>query len=398
MTTYIDPLSSAHKENLAIIGIGKLGLSMALLFEAAGHKVTGIDILQDYVDALNEKRFYSDEPGITQALKKSLHFHASTQLKKVVMDKRIRILLIVLPTTSEEENSYSTHHINALLKEIQKYKQPFPKHLIIVSTTPPGYCQSIAKEMWQSNYHICYHPEFIAQGNILHDLKHPHFLLIGRDKDSPQTQKEEIRVDQTLLSICHSQSPIYHTPLLSAEIAKLAINCYLSMKISFANSIGDLATHTQQSPEEILAVIGADKRIGDKYLRYGYGYGGPCLPKDNQTLQQYAEKKNIPLILCAATANANKEHLNFQKNQLLQQYKNKKDIVFSHISYKKSSMIIEQSQALALAKLLAKEGKNVTIKERKRVIEQTKKQYGNLFTYQAATPPFHKEYSQSRPE
>jgi nucleotide sugar dehydrogenase len=169
---------------------------------------------------------------------------------------------------------------------------------------------------------------------------------------------------------------------LSAEIAKLATNCFLTMKISFANSIGDLAQTAGADEEKILAAIGADSRIGHKYLRYGFGYGGPCFPRDNRALQLYADRFGMRLPLSAAADEINHMHLQFQVRQWISRTSEGETVVFEEVSYKKGTSQIEESQKLKLAAALASNKRNVIIKDSPKVVEQVRSLYGNLFTYQ----------------
>ena len=154
------------------------------------------------------------------------------------------------------------------------------------------------------------------------------------------------------------------------------------MKIAFANSIGDLSKKVGAEHERVLRAIAGDKRIEGRYLNYGFGYGGPCLPRDNQALNSYAMQIGAPLYLSAATQLANKAHLLFQKAQYLAQHNPEERIVFDCVTYKPETDLIEKSQPLALARMLAEEGRKVTIRERSQVIEKIKAEYPNLFTFE----------------
>jgi UDP-glucose 6-dehydrogenase len=170
--------------------------------------------------------------------------------------------------------------------------------------------------------------------------------------------------------------------LVDAEVTKLAVNCFLTTKIAFANAVGDLVKSLSGNQNNVLEAIGSDSRIGDKFLKYGYGYGGPCLPRDNRALIASAKNNNLTLHISEATDLANYTHLQFQKNEALGLYTNNDIITFNDVTYKSNSNIIEESQKLELAVLLAKEGKKVLIKDNKDVLEQIKKVHGNLFYYE----------------
>jgi UDPglucose 6-dehydrogenase len=167
------------------------------------------------------------------------------------------------------------------------------------------------------------------------------------------------------------------TPI-EAEIAKISINCFITSKITYANMIGDLLISKNINPSNVLNAIGSDTRIGNKYLSYGFGFGGPCLPRDNKALYIYSKNNNFNFRICETTDILNYEHLLFQFNSII---KYKTDYEFTYITYKDSSDILEESQKLKLAIMLVDAGINVTIKERSYIINILKDLYRNKFTY-----------------
>jgi UDP-glucose 6-dehydrogenase len=152
------------------------------------------------------------------------------------------------------------------------------------------------------------------------------------------------------------------------------------MKISFANSIGDLAMECGAEPEKILAAIGSDSRIGIKYLKYGFGFGGPCFPRDNQALNKFASDVFKPLLLSEATIKVNQDHLDHQFNQILKSGEN--PVYIDHVTYKKGTDILEESQQLALALRLAQSGRKVIIRDSRGVREKLEQTYPGLFQFE----------------
>ena len=365
------------KKKIGVIGVGKLGLCMALLFEEAGYEVIGVDVFEDYVETLNKKTFRSKEKEVNESLTRAQHFRATTHIHEVLVDD-IDTLLVIVPTTTSSEMVYTYAAAEKVLQALETFGQRIkPVNFVMVSTTPPGYCEKVAARIASLNYQVVYHPEFIAQGTIMENLRTPDILLIGHDPSQSTSTLEA-----TLHTICTNTPQIHSMSLLSAEIAKLSLNCFLTMKIAFANAIGDLSLQVDAEHKKILKAIAGDKRIEARYLNYGFGYGGPCLPRDNQALNYYAMQEGVPLYLSSATQTANKAHLLFQKSQYLKKFSPKDPIVFEGVTYKKETDMIEQSQSLALAKILAEEGRKVIIRDRPSVIKQIKKEFGDLFTFE----------------
>ena len=147
--------------------------------------------------------------------------------------------------------------------------------------------------------------------------------------------------------------------------------------------IGDIANKTPDTDvEKILEAIGSDSRVGLKCLKYGYGFGGPCFPRDNRALGTYAKMVGIKPFICESTDNYNKEHCLIMVDELL--YKNLDTYVIQDVVYKPKCLvdIIEESQPLEIAKNLVKHGKKVIIRDRKSVINIVLQKYGNMFEYE----------------
>lgn len=364
-------------KKIAIIGIGRLGLCLALNIEKAGYSVLGIDVSEKYVAAINSKSFHSAEPYVNEYLSASKNFVVSTHIQEI-FEKEYNIIFLVLPTPSKSSGEFSHHYIDEVIENLAKYgKQPITKHLVINSTCMPGYCDSIKEKLSALNYTLTYNPEFIAQGSIIKDQQYPDQVLIG------ETDAEVGDMLQTIYSkICKNTPRYCRMSLLSAEITKLATNCFLTTKISFANAIGDIATKVGAEPEKILEAIGADSRIGNAYFKYGFGYGGPCFPRDNKAFTQFAANNNYAMLISEATDKTNKTHHDFLVEQWKLKFEKSEQIIFDSVTYKKGTDIIEESQQLQLAISLAKAGHQVVIKESSTVIKLLMDAYSNLFTYQ----------------
>ncbi|GAA0876860.1 UDP-glucose/GDP-mannose dehydrogenase family protein [Wandonia haliotis] len=362
-------------EKLAVIGIGRLGLCFALNAEKSGYEVIGIDVNQEYVNQLNAKTYSSPEPLVNEYLSASCNFSSYTDIK-VIEQEQVNIIYIIVPTPSQHDNSFSHSYIESVVSQLMELKKPEElKHIIIGATVMPGYCNELSVKMKDWNYSISYNPEFIAQGSIMRDQQNPDQILIGEGHPDAT-----IFLKNLYARMCIS-SPEYHVmDTLSAEITKLATNCFLTMKISFANSIGDLIKRTGGDEDKVLSAIGADSRIGSKYLGYGYGFGGPCFPRDNQALLYFAKEQKMTLPLSEATIEVNKNHLQFQYEQLLRE--NREEFVFDYVTYKKNTDIIEQSQQLELAVKLANTGKKVILKNSNHIKHSIELMYPGLFYYE----------------
>ena len=374
----ITHLAFAQTDNISVIGIGRLGLCTALCFEKAGYNVLGVDVQQNYVDQINNKTLNSSEPNVCNYLKTSKNFRATTSLDEALNFADIYFIIVPTPSTPYQE-AYDHSMLSKLLFEINKRKVE-NKHVIICCTVFPGYVRNVAKHLLQDckNISVSYNPEFIAQGNIIYGFENPDMVLIGQGS----VQAGDI-LEKIYFKTCKNKPQICRMSAESAEITKLSINCFVTTKIAFANMLGDAADQTPGADKnDILNAVGKDSRIGSKYLKPGYGFGGPCFPRDNRALGSYIKKIGIAPLIPQATDNANKLHAKFMAERLLAQ--NLEQYVFEDVNYKDNCevIILEESQKLAVAQEIAKQGKRVLIRDKKNVISEVQQKFGNLFEYQ----------------
>jgi len=361
-------------KSISVIGIGKLGLCLALNLEKAGFEIIGIDKDPSYVDLINKKNLVSYEPFVQEYLKSAKNFHATTDFCECLKSE---VIFIIVPTPSLQDGRYDHSLVDSVIEQFVKLgNQTSKRHIVVSSTVQPRYCDKIAKQIEPFNYTLTYNPEFIAQGSIIQDQQYQDMVLIG------ERSKEAGDVLETIYKqMCKNDPFIHRMKLLSAEITKIALNCFITTKISFANSIGDLSETVGAETEKILSAIGSDSKIGSKCLKYGYGYGGPCLPRDNRALWIFGKENGIDLLISKTTDDSNEQHLKFQFEQL-SNYSKQNSITFEGVTYKKGTVILEESQSLRLAIKLANNGYKVRIKDKEVVIDELKKRYGTLFDFE----------------
>ena len=372
------PLSALTHNSITIIGIGKLGLCVALHFEKAGYNVLGVDINPSYVASLNDKTFTSLEPQVTQLLQNSTRFRATCSLDEGLEFSDVYYIMVDTPTTQSKE-AYDHKNVNKVLSEINKRKVTH-KHIIIGSTIFPGYVRNTGIPLIKDCTHtsLSYNPEFIAQGCVMCGLDYPDIVLIGEG-----SKEAGDIIEQFYHTCCLNKPRICRMSPESAEITKLAVNCFITTKISYANMIGDIAEKTPGANKfNILAAVGGDKRIGNSCLKPGYGFGGPCFPRDNRALGYYAEKMGVIPHIPEATDNANKFHTQFMIKQLLEE--GKETYTFEKVGYKEDCAVplIEESQKLVIAAALAKAGKKIVIIDTEPLIQEVRKVFGDDFKYQ----------------
>jgi len=371
-------VSIADEKKITIIGCGRLGLCLALCFDRAKYDVLAVDIFPDYVRKLNDRTFDSKEPRVNEFLQaEGCTLNATCDIKAGIEHSDILYVLVDTPSTGGNRH-YDTSKLGNVLAAInaQKLKD---KHVIIGCTIMPGYIHNIAKHLLRDceNVTISYNPEFIQQGDIIRGFLNPDMVLIGEGCKEIGDHMVNLYGD-----VCENTPVMGRMAAESAEICKIAINCFITTKISYCNMVGDIADRTPGAEKnEILQAVGADSRIGTKCLRPGYGFGGPCFPRDNRALGGYAKSIGIDPKIPIATDEYNDYHTQIMIKSKLAEGKD--EYTFSDVAYKPQCPvpIIEESQKLAVAAGIAKAGKKVTIEDRDFIIACVRAEFGSLFEY-----------------
>jgi UDPglucose 6-dehydrogenase len=354
---------------------------MALNLDRTGFRVLGIDNDRERVRLIEGRAIASSEPGVEGALSGAGEIRFADGIG-AIREFDPEIVFVAVHTPTVEEGGYDHSHVNGVLEKLFALDWPHDRvEVALMCTVLPGYCDSKAEFASSHGFALSYTPGFVAQGSVMRDQQCPEQILIGEaDAIAGDTLARVLR------AMCRNDPPVRRMSRLSAEIAKLALNCALTMKIAFANAIGDLATCAGGDPEPILDVLGGDSRIGGKFLKYGYGFGGPCFPRDNRALNFFARHHNCELLQASATDEMNKRHLAFQLRDLLRRYGEGEPIHFSDVAYKPGTEILDESQSLALAVQLARAGRKVVIHESPAVVAELRARFGDLFEYHGAAP------------
>jgi UDPglucose 6-dehydrogenase len=376
---------------IGVIGAGRLGLTFALLCEKVGYSVFVSDIRKGYVYNLNQRFSNSNEPSVQKMLLEVRNFSATTNNIEIIEQCDIIFTFVATPSTTE--GNYDTTAVFEVVNdfyEASRLEIPlYGKKFIVGCTTNPGDVDQVQKKLSKLKVQVAYNPEFIAQGEIVKGLKESDIVLIGTDHQELSNDLIKIYTKiQTTVVNAHIMS------CKAAEITKIGINCFLTTKISYANMMGDILSKSNLDNEitNVLEAISSDSRVGKKYMKYGFGFGGPCLPRDNRSLGYYAKKLGMNLNLPLTVDESNKEHALFLKDFFMKQNPDKSvPFVMNYITYKKGTDIIEESQQFKLCLDLLDEGYYLNVIEIDEVIEQLSKlivQYdGRLKFYKKNTKP-----------
>lgn len=376
---------------IGVIGAGRLGLTFALLCEKAGYNVLVSDKREDYVQNLNQGVCITNEPMIQKMLFEVYDFSATTDNIEIIRECDVIFTFVATPSTMD--GNYDTSKVfevaNDFFTASQLEVPVYDKKFIIGCTTNPGDVEQIQDKLRMFNIQVAYNPEFIAQGEIVKGLEQSDIVLIGTEY--PELGNMLVKIYEKL------QTTPVNAHIMSskaAEVTKIGINCFLTTKISYANMMGDILMKAGLNAEidTVLSAIGGDSRVGKKYMKYGFGFGGPCLPRDNRALGYYAKNLGMELNLPLTVDEFNKEHSTFLKDHYISLNPNKEiPFVMNYITYKRGTDILEESQQFKLCIDLLDEGYSVNVIEIDEVsknLQSLSESYnGRLKFYKQGTKP-----------
>lgn len=348
---------------LGLIDVNDIGLSFGLLCEKNGYEVLVSNDSEDYVFNLNQKICITNEPLIQSMLFDTNRFSATTNNTDVI--KNSDIIFIFSPTPSNIEGNYDTTKVFDIVsifyslssQDIQLYN----KKVVICSTTNPGEVEQIQQRLNMFNIKVAYNPFFTNEGEIVKDIENHEMVLIGGEYQELTNDLIQLhtKIKKVLVNV-------YTMSSKASELAKIGINSFLSAKISYANMLGEIITKSgiEDEVNMVLTAIGGDLGIGKKHMNYGFGFGGPTINGDNKALKHFAEsiEVNTDLISCINTFN--QSHISFIKEHYIQKNPTKEiPFVMNHITYKKGSNIVEESQQFQLCVELLNDGYSVNVVE-----------------------------------
>ena len=351
---------------IGLIGAGRLGLAFALLCEQAGYEVIASDVRKTYISDLKKGVLGTTEPGVHDLLWAAKNIEFTVDNKKVINECDIIFTLVATP--SLETGDYDVSAVERVVKEIAESGRE-GKAFVVGCTTNPGDCERFQDEL--DSWDVFYNPEFIAQGSIISDLRTADMVLIGGDEGKYRDELVQLYYN---IQGPNKEPRVSFMSTTAAELVKLAVNCYLTTKISYANMVGEVMTMAGMEDEisSVLSAIGADRRIGNKFLNFGYGFGGPCLPRDNRAFAAYAKTLGIKYNLGETTDNFNDAHAKFLYDYVVSRNYKNLPYCFDYVAYKKGTDIIEESQQYRLCIDLLENGYEVYINDGYPVVTQIK--------------------------
>ena len=284
--------------NVGFMGMGKLGLPVALAIEKKGHKVIGYDPSPQVQETIRTKELPYKEAQAKEWLKKSNIQHKSVQ--QVVEHSDIIFVPIQTPhgdkfegstrIPDEREDFDYSYLIDGLTElDNELFQQKKEMTVVVISTVLPGTIRKHIKPLLSEYTKLCYNPFFIAMGTTIEDFLRPEIILFGVDDE--EAAKKAKKFYRTI-----NHAPFYETTIENAELIKVTYNTFIGTKIAFVNSVMEMCHHLPNTnvDEVMNALKMCNKRIiSDKYLSGGMGDGGGCHPRDNIALSWLSDKLDM---------------------------------------------------------------------------------------------------------
>ena len=357
---------SVEALRFSIIGLGKLGSPMAAVFAHKGFQVIGLDINPAFVAALAEGRAPVDETGLQPMIDQNRErIRATTNYKTAIHESDVTF--VIVPTPSGPDLFFTNKFVIEAMQNIgAALRSKSGYHLVVVtSTVMPGSTGGVIQEALEAasgrkvgpDMGLAYNPEFIALGSVVRDMLRPDMILIGESDPKAGQILEDIYKRST-----DTNPEIHRMSFVNAELTKISVNTFVTTKISYANMIADMCDRLPGADADVVnAAVGADSRIGRKYLKSAIGYGGPCFPRDNKAFAALGRKLGARSDLAEATDRINDHQLARLQGAVEASASPGQRVAVIGLSYKPETAVIEAAQGVMLAKILADAGYKVSI-------------------------------------
>ena len=351
---------------VSVVGLGKLGAPLAAVLASRGFTVIGLDVNKTLVDSMNAGKMPIVEPQLNELIAANRERLSATMDANEAIQKSDASFVIV-PTPSDSTGFFSNRFVLQAMETLGKaLKNKQGYHMVVItSTVMPGTTGTEIKAALEAasgrkvgpDLGLCYNPEFIALGSVVRDMLFPDSILIG------ESDAKAGDVLQTIyLQMCEKKPPVQRMNFVNAELTKISVNTYVTTKISYANMLADICDRIPGADvDAVTKALGADTRIGAKYLKGAMGYGGPCFPRDNVAFAAFARKIGARADVAEATDRINNFQVERLSTLVSKFAKAGTRIAILGLSYKPHTPVVEESHSVKLAARLADAGYVVTV-------------------------------------
>ncbi len=372
---------------ITIVGTGYVGLVTGTCFAEMGNRVTCVDVNEQKIEQLNQGIMPIFEPGLEELVKKNVRegrLKFSTSLKDSLADTQL--IFSAVGTPPGENDEADLRYVMEVARTVGQHATEYFL-LVTKSTVPVGTAaivKTILKEelakrgMQDMEFDVASNPEFLKEGAAIKDFMHPDRVVVGVDSDRARDIMTKLYQPFTLNGF-----PIIMMDVPSAEMTKYAANAMLATRISFMNEVANLCEIVGADVESVRKGIGADERIGTRFLYAGAGYGGSCFPKDVKALYQTGKQHGVEMTLVEAVERVNARQKNIVFDKLKEAFGGDlkgKVIAVWGLAFKPETDDMREAPSLVVIEKLLEAGASVRAFDPV-AMEETKKHLGERITY-----------------
>ena len=350
---------------LALVGLGKLGCPFAALLASKGHDVVGADLNAHVVELVDRGEAPVEETGLPELMREAtVRLRGTTDVEAAA--DQADLVFVVVPTPSLPDGSFDTSYAISAFAAIGAgfRRDPTRRRVaVLTSTVLPGATAGPILDALEGTYGepvgdrlgLCYSPEFIALGSVIRDMREPDFVLVGESSD----WAGEL-VGTVLQEMTDNKAEVRRMSIVDAEITKIAVNTFVTTKISYANMLAEICERLPGANAAVVAAtVGLDSRIGRAYLTPATAYGGPCFPRDNAALAALARQVGTRADIAEATDAVNRRQVDILGEKVTACVSPGETVGILGLSYKAGTNVTDESFGVHLAAWLAAKGIDV---------------------------------------
>ena len=349
---------------IAVFGLGYVGCVTGACLAQMGHEVCGVDISETKVRMINEGCAPLREKGIERLVRQVVRvgrFRAALEAAEAMDGAEVSLVCVGTPSRrgGEANLDYVLRAAKEIGRALRLRKSP---HIVAVrSTVPPGTMERLVIPMLErsarkkagAGFEVCFHPEFLREGSSVEDFFHPSRNVIGVAR--AEGAKRFVQLWRPI------KAPLFVTSLGVAEMVKYADNAFHALKVAFANELGALAKRLGIDSREVMRIFVEDRKLNlsPLYLKPGFAFGGPCLPKDLRALARMGKAGGLDIPLLESILRSNQRHLNRARELILATKKRRVGVL--GLVFKSDTDDLRESPSCQLVKALVEGGKQVKV-------------------------------------